>query len=109
VKFPRSTQRYVWTFEGWLYLAVIMDLFSRQIVGWAMDKRMKVQLAIDALAMAAPFRPRQPVCLSAIPAAVSTLPDGAEYESQRGLLGQCSYRKILWQPQIGAPGRFPIL
>ncbi len=43
---------YVWTFEGWLYLAVIMDLHSRQIVGWAMDKRMKKQLALDALAMA---------------------------------------------------------
>jgi transposase InsO family protein len=43
---------YVWTFEGWLYLAVVMDLFSRQIVGWAMDKRMKKQLALDALAMA---------------------------------------------------------
>ena len=43
---------YVWTLEGWLYLAVVMDLFSRQIVGWAMDKRMKKQLAIDALAMA---------------------------------------------------------
>jgi putative transposase len=43
---------YVWTFEGWLYLAIVMDLFSRQIVGWAMDKRMKKQLAIDALAMA---------------------------------------------------------
>ena len=43
---------YVWTFEGWLYLAIVMDLFSRQIVGWAMDKRMKKQLVIDALAMA---------------------------------------------------------
>jgi transposase InsO family protein len=43
---------YVWTFEGWLYLAVVMDLFSRQIVGWAMDKRIKKQLTIDALAMA---------------------------------------------------------
>lgn len=43
---------YVWTLEGWLYLAIIMDLFSRQIVGWAMDKRMKKQLALDALAMA---------------------------------------------------------
>ncbi|MCP4746255.1 MAG: IS3 family transposase [Desulfobacteraceae bacterium] len=43
---------YVWTFEGWLYLAVVMDLDSRQIVGWAMDKRMKVDLALDALAMA---------------------------------------------------------
>jgi putative transposase len=43
---------YVWTFEGWLYLAVVMDLNSRQIVGWAMDDRMKKQLTIDALAMA---------------------------------------------------------
>jgi transposase InsO family protein len=43
---------YVWTFEGWLYLAVVMDLHSRQIVGWAMHKRMKKQLALDALAMA---------------------------------------------------------
>ena len=42
---------YIWTFEGWLYLAIVMDLFSRQIVGWAMDKRMKKQLAIDALSM----------------------------------------------------------
>jgi len=28
---------YIWTLEGWLYLAVVMDLFNRQIVGWAMD------------------------------------------------------------------------
>ena len=43
---------YVWTFEGWLYLAVVMDLHSRRIVGWAMDKRMKKNLVLDALAMA---------------------------------------------------------
>ena len=43
---------YVWTLEGWLYLAIVMDLFSRRIVGWAMDNRMKVQLVIEALAMA---------------------------------------------------------
>jgi putative transposase len=43
---------YVWTLEGWFYLAVVMDLFSRQIVGWAMDKRMKKHLALDALSMA---------------------------------------------------------
>jgi len=43
---------YIWTFEGWLYLAAVMDLSNRQIVGWAMDKRMKAQLVIDALAMA---------------------------------------------------------
>jgi putative transposase len=43
---------YLWTLEGWHYLAVVMDLFSRQIVGWAMDKRMKTELTLDALAMA---------------------------------------------------------
>ncbi len=43
---------YVWTYEGWLYLAIVMDLFSRQIVGWSMDKRMKKQLVLDALATA---------------------------------------------------------
>lgn len=43
---------YVWTYEGWLYLAVVMDLFNREIVGWAMDKRMKKDFVLDALAMA---------------------------------------------------------
>ena len=43
---------YVWTLEGWLYLAVVMDLYSRQIVGWAIDKRIKKQLTLDALTMA---------------------------------------------------------
>lgn len=50
---------YVWTLEGWLYLAVIMDLFSRQIVGWAIDKRIKKQLTLNALAMA--FWQRKPL------------------------------------------------
>jgi putative transposase len=43
---------YVWTLEGWSYLSVVLDLYSRQIVGWAMDKRIKKQLTLDALAMA---------------------------------------------------------
>jgi len=43
---------YVWTDEGWLYLAVVMDLYSRAIVGWSMAKRMTQQLVIDALTMA---------------------------------------------------------
>lgn len=40
---------YIHTQEGWLYLAVVMDLFSRQIIGWSMINRMTRQLAIDAL------------------------------------------------------------
>ena len=43
---------YVWTDEGWLYLATVMDLYSRAIVGWSMNRRMTQQLAIDALTMA---------------------------------------------------------
>jgi len=43
---------YVWTREGWLYLAVVLDLFSRQVVGWAMDERMPQELTLAALDMA---------------------------------------------------------
>jgi len=43
---------YVRTDEGWLYLAVVIDLFSRQVVGFAMHERMTRQLVIDALRMA---------------------------------------------------------
>mgnify|MGYP000153274516 FL=1 len=40
---------YIWTQEGWLYLAVTIDLFSRKVVGWSMSSRMKAQLVCDAL------------------------------------------------------------
>lgn len=43
---------YIWTHEGWLYLAVILDLFSRQVVGWSLSNRMTKQLIMDALRMA---------------------------------------------------------
>ena len=43
---------YLATDEGWLYLAVVIDLYSRQVVGWAMSGRMKAKLVCDALTMA---------------------------------------------------------
>ena len=43
---------YVWTAEGWIYLAIVIDLFSRQVVGWAISNRMKKDLVIDAIRMA---------------------------------------------------------
>ena len=63
---------YIRTHEGWLYLSVVLDLFSRQIVGWSMGERMTRDLAIGALLMAVwrrkpvqevlvTFRPGQPV------------------------------------------------
>jgi putative transposase len=43
---------YIRTHEGWLYLAVVLDLFSRQIVGWSMQPRIDRELALNALLMA---------------------------------------------------------
>ena len=43
---------YVWTREGWLYLATVMDLYSRRIVGWSMADHMRTELCLDALRMA---------------------------------------------------------
>jgi putative transposase len=43
---------YVWTAEGWLYVAAVIDLFSRRVVGWSMNTAMTTQLVADALVMA---------------------------------------------------------
>jgi putative transposase len=42
---------YIRTYEGWLYLAVVLDLFSRQVIGWSMQPRMESDLVINALLM----------------------------------------------------------
>jgi len=47
---------YIWTREGWLYLAVVLDLYSRRVIGWAVSNRMKRDLAIRALNMAIALR-----------------------------------------------------
>ncbi|QIZ79223.1 IS3 family transposase [Thalassovita gelatinovora] len=74
---------YIWTREGWLYLAVILDLHSRRIIGWAVSNRMKRDLAIRALKMAIAFR---------------APPKGCIFHSDRGSQ-YCShdYQKILRQ------------
>jgi len=43
---------YLWTGQGWLYLAVVMDLYSRRIIGWSMSRRINRHLVLDALNMA---------------------------------------------------------
>jgi putative transposase len=47
---------YIWTAEGWLYLAIVLDLFSRRIIGWAISDRMKKDLAMKALQRAIDLR-----------------------------------------------------
>jgi putative transposase len=43
---------YIRTYEGWLYLTVVLDLFSRQVIGWSMGARIDTELAMNALLMA---------------------------------------------------------
>lgn len=72
---------YVWTTEGWLYLAIVLDLFSRRIIGWAVSDRITKALAITALNRAIALR---------------TPPPGVIHHSDRGSQ-YCShdYQKIL--------------
>lgn len=72
---------YIPTREGWLYLASIIDVFSRMIVGWAMDSNRKTQLCLHALDMA--LRRRRPA-----PGMVHHSDRGSQYASK-------DYRKAL--------------
>jgi transposase InsO family protein len=97
---------YIRTFEGWLYLAAVMDLFSRKIVGWSMSETIDTDLAIAALKMA--IHRRKPskglmhhsdrgiqYASYAYQDVLKRIPYGLFNESQRQLLGQCPSRKFL--------------
>ena len=64
---------YIWTREDWVHLAVITDLFSRRVSGWAISNRMKQDLAIRALNMAVAAARRRAACTTRI-AARNTAP-----------------------------------
>lgn len=51
---------YLWTQQGWVYLAVVIDLYSRRVVGWSMDRRMTKSLVLRALMMAINLRKPPP-------------------------------------------------
>ena len=76
---------YIWTSEGWIYLAVILDLYSRRVIGWVVSNRMKRDLAIRALNMAVALR--QP-------------PEGCIHHTDRGSQGGFNeYQRRL--PKLG--------
>jgi transposase InsO family protein len=77
---------YLWTQQGWIYLAVVIDLYSRRVVGWSIDRRMKKALVIRALMMAANLRKPPPglICHS---------DRGSQYASH-------DYQKLLKQHQM---------
>jgi putative transposase len=72
---------YIATREGWLYLAVLMDLYSRRSVGWAMGDRMSTVLTSTALEMALQHRGG---------------PTGLLHHSERG----CQYAATVYQPRL---------
>jgi transposase InsO family protein len=74
---------YIWTLEGWLYLAVMLDLFSRRVVGFALSERIDLQLARNALIMA--IEQRQPP-----PRLLHHSDRGSQYASNK-------YRQVLDQ------------
>jgi putative transposase len=47
---------YLWTQQGWVYLAVVIDLYSRRVIGWFVDRHLKEALVIRALTMAINLR-----------------------------------------------------
>ena len=79
---------YLWTHEGWMYLAVVMDLYSRKIIGWAMDKRMTVDLVARAMQMAITLR-------NPAKGLIFHSDQGSQYTSQR-------YRRLLEKHYIQA-------
>jgi len=74
---------YLWTQQGWIYLAVVIDLYSRRVVGWCMDRRMNKALVIRALMMAVNLR-------KPLPGLVHHSDRGSQYASQ-------AYQKLLQQ------------
>ena len=92
---------YVWTTEGWLYLCVFIDLFSRSVIGWSMSKRINKQLVCDALTMALWRR--------GLPQGVIVHSDrGSQYASKRyrdlltnhGLIGSMSRKGDCWDNSV---------
>lgn len=72
---------YIWTDEGWLYLATVIDLFSRRIVGWSISNRINAQIVCDALNMALTHR---------------KLPTHIIFHSDRGVQYTCNdFTKLL--------------
>ena len=76
---------YVWTMEGWLYLAVILDLFSRKVVGWSMADHLRTELPLAALTMALGQRKPEP---------------GMIHHSDRG----CQYASGAYRAALSAAG-----
>ena len=84
---------YIRTHEGWLYLAVVLDLFSRRVIGWSMQSRITKELALDALLMAVWRRnPLSTVTVHSDQGSQYTSYDWQNFLHEHGLRGSMSRR-----------------
>jgi putative transposase len=84
---------YIKTLEGWLYLAVVVDLFSRKVIGWSMKSRITKELALDALLMAIWRRsPLEKVLVHSDQGSQYTSQDWSKFLKQHGLESSMSRR-----------------
>ena len=84
---------YIRTYEGWLFLAIVLDLFSRKIVGWSMAPRMHTELALQALVMAVwRRRPKQEVIVHSDQGTQFTSGDWRAFLRDHGLVPSMSRR-----------------
>ena len=92
---------YIWTREGWMYLAAILDLFSRRVVGWSMDSRIDQTLALDALGMALRTRRPEPGLLHHSDRGVQYA--GGDYQTQlreNGIVCSMSRKGDCWDNAV---------
>jgi len=84
---------YIRTHEGWLYLAVVVDLFSRRVIGWSMQQRMTKELVLDALLMAVWRRnPKETVTVHSDQGSQYTSHDWSTFLKSNNLEGSMSRR-----------------
>ena len=84
---------YIRTHEGWLYLAVVLDLFSRRVIGWSMRSRIDSELAINALLMAIWRRtPKAPVTVHPDQGSQYSSNDWRDFLKAHGLVPSMSRR-----------------
>jgi putative transposase len=92
---------YIWTQEGWLYLAVVIDLYSRKVVGWSMSSRMKAQLVCDALRMAIwQRRPKEGLIVHTDRGSQYAGKDYRRLLAAHGLVGSMSRKGNCWDNAV---------
>lgn len=88
---------YVWTTEGWLYLAVVLDLYSRAVIGWVLEARLTGDLTQQALTMAIRHRtPKPGCCTTRIGTSQYAATAYQQLLTTHGMTGSMSRRENRW-------------